>query len=92
METSLSNLTDLLNVGRAVAARFERLGITRVDQLAGQDPLDLYERMSAARGEPEDPCLLDTLMSAVRQAEGEPALPWWHYTPERKRLLAARQA
>ncbi|MBB6555367.1 helix-hairpin-helix domain-containing protein [Nonomuraea rubra] len=83
-----SNLTDLLNVGRAVARRFERIGITRADQLAGQDPLDLYERMSAAAGEREDPCLLDTIMSAVRQAEGGPALPWWHYTPERKRLLA----
>ncbi|MEV0996696.1 helix-hairpin-helix domain-containing protein [Nonomuraea sp. NPDC050202] len=87
-----SNLTDLLNVGRAVAARFERIGITRVDQLDGQDPLDLYERMSAAGGKREDPCLLDTIMSAVRQAEGEPALPWWHYTAERKRLLAQNQA
>ncbi|GAA4969728.1 hypothetical protein HD597_008816 [Nonomuraea thailandensis] len=86
-----SNLTDLLNVGRAVAARFERIGITRVDQLHGRDPLDLYERISAAGGKREDPCLLDTIMSAVRQAEGGPALPWWHYTPERKRLLAERQ-
>jgi hypothetical protein len=33
--------------------------------------------------------VLDTFMSAVRFMEGAPALPWWHYTPERKRAFAA---
>jgi hypothetical protein len=83
-----TELTGLVNVGRAVAARFERVGITRVAQLAGRDPVELFEEMAAAAGHPEDPCLLDTVMSAVDQAEGKPARPWWHYTPERKRLLA----
>ena len=32
---------------------------------------------------------LDTFMSAVDQADGKPARPWWEYTPERKRSLAA---
>ena len=83
-----TDLTGLVNVGRAVAGYFERVGITRVEQLRGRDPVELYERMSAAYGRPLDPCLLDTVMSAVHQAEGGPARPWWHYTPERKRLLA----
>ncbi|GAA2129887.1 helix-hairpin-helix domain-containing protein [Actinomadura napierensis] len=83
-----SNLTGLVNVGRAVARYFERIGITRVEQLAGRDPVELYEQMSAACGQRLDPCLLDTVMSAVDQAEGRPARPWWHYTPERRRLLA----
>ncbi|AWS48531.1 mitomycin resistance protein [Streptosporangium sp. 'caverna'] len=85
-----SDLTELVNVGRSVAGYFERIGITRIAQLAHQDPIELYERMSAAFGERLDPCLLDTVMSAVDQAEGRPARPWWHYTPERKRLLAER--
>ncbi|MFI0357074.1 helix-hairpin-helix domain-containing protein [Actinomadura sp. 9N407] len=83
-----SNLTALVNVGRSVARYFERIGITRIEQLVDQDPMELYERMSAAYGERLDPCLLDTVMSAVDQAEGKPARPWWHYTPDRKRLLA----
>lgn len=84
-----SDLTELVNVGRAVARYFERVGITRSTQLTGRDPVELYEQMSAASGKVLDPCLLDTIMSAVDQAEGRPARPWWHYTPERKRLLAA---
>jgi pathogenicity locus Cdd1 protein len=82
-----SDLTTLVNVGRAVAVYFDRIGITEVAQLVGQDPVDLYERMSAAYGEPLDPCLLDTVMSAVDQANGHPARPWWTYTPRRKHLL-----
>jgi hypothetical protein len=81
-----ADLTTLVNVGRAVAGHFERIGITRIAQLAGRDPVELYERMSAAAGERLDPCLLDTAMSAVDQAEGRPARPWWSYTPVRKQL------
>lgn len=87
-----SDLTQLVNVGSSVAGHFATIGITRVEQLAGQDPVELYERMSAAAGRRHDPCLLDTVMSAVDQAEGRPARPWWHYTPERKRLQARRTA
>lgn len=86
-----SDLIELVNVGRAVARYFGRVGITRTAQLRGRDPIELYEQMSAAYGEALDPCLLDTIMSAVDQAEGRPARPWWHYTPERKRLLAGDQ-
>lgn len=87
-----SDLTELVNVGRSVAGYFERVGVTRIAQLVGEDPVELYERMSAAAGQRLDPCLLDTVMSAVDQAEGEAARPWWHYTPERKQLQAGRQA
>ena len=85
-----SDLTELMNVGRSVARYFERVGITCTAQLVGRDPIDLYEQMSAAYGERLDPCLLDTVMSAVDQAEGRPARPWWDYTPERRKLLAGR--
>lgn len=85
------DLTGLVNVGRSVARHFESIGVTRIAQLVGEDPVGLYERMSAAAGQRLDPCLLDTVMSAVDQAEGEPGRPWWSYTPERKRLQAERQ-
>ncbi len=34
--------------------------------------------------------MLDTFIAAVRFVEGAPAKPWWAYTAERKRTLAAR--
>ncbi|HEX3812426.1 MAG TPA: helix-hairpin-helix domain-containing protein [Mycobacteriales bacterium] len=81
-------LLDLMNVGAAVARYFERIGITRISQLAGQDPVELYDRMCDTDGRRHDPCLLDTVMSAVEQADGGPARPWWDYTARRKSLLA----
>jgi hypothetical protein len=39
----------------------------------------------------QDPCLLDTFISAGRYMEGAPRKPWWKYTAERKRELAARR-
>jgi hypothetical protein len=82
-----SNLTDLMNVGKAVAAYFERAGITRIDQLAARDPLEIYETMCEVDAHRHDPCLLDTILSAIDQANGRPARPWWTYTPHRKTLL-----
>ena len=36
--------------------------------------------------------VLDTFIAAVRYMGGEPKKPWWTYTPERKRELAARKS
>jgi hypothetical protein len=76
-----------MNVGQAVARYLERAGITQISQLAGRDPVDIYETICTVDGRRQDPCLLDTIMSAVDQANGDPARPWWTYTPARKQLL-----
>jgi Pathogenicity locus len=86
---AMDRLQDLANVGPAVERMLGRLGVTAPAQLAGQDPYELFERLCAVDGRRHDPCLLDTFMSAVDQADGKPARPWWEYTPERKRSLAA---
>ena len=83
-----SDLLALANVGPAVARYLERVGITQTRQLAGRDAIEIYEEMCAASGRRLDPCLLDTVMSAVEQADGGPARPWWDYTAERKRKLS----
>lgn len=83
-----SDLTELMNVGKAVAGHFARAGITRIDQLTGRDPLEIYETLCEIDGQRHDPCLLDTIMSAVDQANGSPARPWHTYTPHRKQLGA----
>jgi hypothetical protein len=86
-----SDLLELANVGPAVARHLERVGITRTSQLAGRDPIAIYEEMCAASARRLDPCLLDTVMSAVEQADGGPARPWWDYTAERKRTLSGER-
>ena len=82
-----SDLLDLANVGPAVARHLGRAGVTRTSQLVGRDPVEIYEEICEADGRRDDPCLLDTVMSAVDQANGAPARPWWHYTADRKRML-----
>ena len=88
LTTAPSDLQTLVNVGPAIARRFERVGITRTSQLAGRDPVALFELMCVADGR-QDPCLLDTLMSAVEQADGGPARPWWEYSEKRRQLLSS---
>jgi hypothetical protein len=82
----MSELLKLANIGPAMVRDLARLGITEPAQLAGRDPVELYERLCVTDGRRHDPCVLDTFMSAVDQADGAPARPWWTYTPERKRL------
>ena len=41
-------------------------------------------------GDRHDPCVIDVFIAAVRFMAGEPSKPWWKYTPERKRTLAAK--
>ena len=85
-----ARLEDLPNVGPAVAADLRAIGIRRPAQLAGRDPYALYDALNRRTGVRHDPCVLDTFIAAVRFVEGAPAKPWWAYTAERKRTLAAR--
>ncbi|MCL4761891.1 MAG: TfoX/Sxy family DNA transformation protein [Burkholderiales bacterium] len=85
-------LEDLPNVGPAVARDLRALGVRVPHQLRGRDPYALYEALNRRSGQRHDPCLLDTFIAAVRFADGDPPQPWWAFTAERKRTLAARAA
>jgi hypothetical protein len=89
--SSLTALEQLPNVGPAVAGYLRRAGVTRPSDLVGKDPYAMFDELGRTTGERLDPCLLDTLIAAVRFMGGEPARPWWAYTAERKRELAARR-
>jgi len=80
-------LEDLPNVGPAIATDLRRLGIGTPDELRGRDPYMLYHDLCRATHSLHDPCVLDTFIAVVRYVDGGPAKPWWHYTPERKRLF-----
>jgi hypothetical protein len=43
----------------------------------------LYQKLNAATGTRNDPCVLDTFMAAVDFMNGAAAAPWWAYTAQR---------
>lgn len=75
------------NIGPAIAGYLGQLGIQVPADLDGQDPYLLFQQLCAQSGVMYDPCLLDTFIAATRFMAGEPPLPWWRYTKERKRTL-----
>lgn len=87
----LEDLEDIPNVGPSVSASLRLLGFEGPDELAGQDPYEMYDRLNLSTGTRHDPCLLDVFISAVRYVEGGPHQPWWAFTAERKRTLGQIQ-
>jgi hypothetical protein len=78
-------LTDLPNIGPAMAADLEFIGIKAPQQLAGRDTLRLYQTLCRKRGARQDPCVPDVFISVTRFMSGGAPRPWWAYTGERKR-------
>lgn len=84
----------LPSVGPATADDLVRLGFRRVDELRGQDPRELYERMCVLTACRQDPCVEDVFRCVIAQAE-EPDLPeamkqWYRWTPLRGKPSSAR--
>jgi pathogenicity locus Cdd1 protein len=80
-------LEHLPNIGPALAADLRLIGIERPQDLRGKDAFVLYQKLCAATGQRQDPCVLDTFMAAVDFMRGSPAAPWWTYTAQRKALF-----
>jgi hypothetical protein len=82
-------LGDLRNVGPAMLRDFELLGIRNIAQLARRNADAMYKHLQRLTGRRQDPCAWDTFAAAVHQARTGEALPWWHFTRERKQRQAA---
>ncbi len=80
-------LEQLPNIGPALAADLRLIGIHTPAELRGKDPFVLYQKLCAATGQRQDPCVLDTFMAATDFMRGAPAAPWWRYTAQRKALF-----
>lgn len=84
-------MTDLLTipgVGPNMKKHLEALGVAWVEELAGQDPEELYRRDCARfPGETLDRCCLYVYRLAVAHAEGRADTPdkrkWWNWTDEK---------
>jgi hypothetical protein len=82
---SATVLEAIPNIGKSVADDLRSIGIKHPRDLVGRDPYTLYWALCDHTRSRQDPCVLDTFISAVRFMEGAPARPWWHYTAERKK-------
>ncbi len=87
---NISKLTDLPNIGKASAADLELLGIAKPNDLLGQDPYEMYERLCIITGERHDPCVIDVFISVTCFINGDEPKAWWNYTVERKNVLAKK--
>ncbi len=83
-------LGELRNIGKAMLADFELLGISSVAKLAAQDVDELYLRLCHLTGTRQDPCVHDTFAAAIHQAKTGEALNWWAFTPLRKARQEAK--
>jgi len=81
--TALKALTVIPGVGKSLAADLIQLGYYKVEDLKGQDPQKMYERLSELSGGPQDRCVLYVFRCAVYFAQ-EPhpdpeLLKWWNW-------------
>jgi len=78
-------------VGPAMSKDLERLGFQTVDDLVGQNPEELYERLMVMDNQHIDRCVLYVFRCAVYYAsspEHDPEkLKWWNWKDDK---LAAR--
>jgi hypothetical protein len=84
---SIKELTDLPNIGKSIAEDLVILGIHKPKDLCDKDAFSLYEKLCNLKGKRQDPCVLDVFMAAISFVNGGPALPWWHFTDQRKEIL-----
>ena len=81
---TVSRMTDLPNIGKAISADLERIGLTHPKQLIGKDAYELHKFLCAELGRKADYCVIDVFLSAISYMEGGEALPWWYFTKQRK--------
>jgi hypothetical protein len=88
---NVKELEDLPNIGKSIAGALRLLGILKPEDLRSKDAFALYTTLCNLTGKRKDPCVLDVFMSAINFVNGGPALPWWHFTDERKTLVKQKK-
>ena len=79
----LKELQVIPGIGKACALDLWDLGIRKVSDLKGKNPITLYNRSNKLVGVIQDPCLLYTLRGAVYFASkkrlAKEKLNWWYW-------------
>lgn len=81
-------LADLSGIGPRMLEDFRKLKVHSTEQLADEDPRELYARLCLINPAHEHICVLDVLTCAVAQARN-PKLAaeqrnWWYWSRKRK--------
>ena len=85
---TVTELTELPNIGPAIAEDLHLLGILHPQDLINQNPYQLFKNLCRKTGVRHDPCVLDVFLAAVDYMEGGEAVPWWKFTAQRKKNLS----
>ena len=67
---TVSKMTDLPNIGKAISADLERIGLTHPKQLIGKDAYELHKLLCAELGRKADYCIIDAFLSAIAYMQG----------------------
>jgi DNA transformation protein len=85
----VSRLENIPNIGKSIASDLRAIGILQPQQLARHEPLATYLALTERMGHRHDPCVLYTLLAAHHFLTSGESLPWWKFTEQGKKLLAA---
>ena len=83
----VKSLTDLPNIGPAMAEDLRLLGIFEPHQLQGKSAYELYHQLCEISGGKQDPCVIDVFLSITDFINGGEPKAWWKYTAQRKAFL-----
>ena len=84
----VAKLTDIPNIGKALSKTFCDAGLCHPCDFINQDPYALFDKMCQNLNRALDPCVLDTLISAVDYMNGGRPKKWYEFTAERKKRRA----
>ncbi len=84
-------LEDIPNIGKSIASDLRAIGILHPQQLAAHQPLATYFALAERMGHRHDPCVLYILIAAQHYLQSGDSLPWWKFTEQGKKLLAANR-
>ena len=80
----LLTLTDLPNVGKAIALDLVSIGVNSPDDFGGREPMDMFNALKVPMGKRHDPCVYYTLLSVKHFLDTGERLPWWSFTARGK--------
>ncbi|MBS1516666.1 MAG: helix-hairpin-helix domain-containing protein [Bacteroidetes bacterium] len=82
-EKVLKQFRTIPGIGKACSLDLWNIGLRRIEDLSGQNPAELYERLNSFSGVKHDVCMLYTFRCAVYFAtEKQPEknkLKWWYW-------------
>ena len=81
------SLTELPNIGKAIASDLEKIGIVSHSDLEKCEPLAVFNELKTVMGKRHDPCVYYTLLSVQHYFETGESLPWWEFTEQGKKNL-----